>query len=165
MITLYNAVSADGFIARRNCEEDFIPDDAFDEFLELLKEYGVYVMGRKTYETIMGYPQDMVRNFEKSKIRRVIITHNKNFHPGKGYEVIHSLSEINNFGSNILVSSGPNLNDALIEAGVVDRVMWNVVPEKINEGIPVFRSRVVLSQLSSSTLHSGRKLNTYTVRA
>ena len=38
MITLYNVISADGYITERDGSEDFIPDSVFDDFIDLCKE-------------------------------------------------------------------------------------------------------------------------------
>ena len=54
MITLYNVISADGFIARLDGDEDFIPDDLWPHTLEFFKKYDALVMGRKTYDAMQG---------------------------------------------------------------------------------------------------------------
>lgn len=48
MVTIFNIISADGYIARENGEEDFIPDELWFEFLKLCKNYDAFIMGRKT---------------------------------------------------------------------------------------------------------------------
>ena len=50
MVTLYNVVSSDGYIAREDGSEDFIPDELWPLTLEVFKKFDVLVMGRKPYE-------------------------------------------------------------------------------------------------------------------
>lgn len=72
MVTLYNVISADGFIARKDGSEDFIPDNLWQNFLSLCKEYGTLIIGRKTYDTIQAYDQELLGPFEALLIRKII---------------------------------------------------------------------------------------------
>ena len=150
-------------IARKDGSEDFIPDEAWDEFLGVLRDYDVVVMGRKTYETIQSYPATMVREFEDFRVRRVVVSQDANFKAKKSYAVISSVSEIPSLGDRVLITSGPSLNTAAFKAGIIDRVMINIVPETIGEGIPVFGEPVALDLLSTDEKPAGRKICTYAI--
>ncbi len=161
MVTIYNAVSADGFIAHKDGSEDFIPDDAWDDFLEVLSSYDVIVIGRKTYEAMQAYPAAMINSFESIPMKRIVMSQKKDFLPKEGYLVMSSLSVLSASGKNILITSGPSLNTAALQAGIINRIMLNVVPVAIGDGIPVFNAKPVLGLLSTEDRLTGRKLCTY----
>ena len=110
MVTLYNAVSEDGFIARKDGSEDF---------LEILAADDVIAMGRKTYEVIQAYPSVMIRFFESQPMQR---SYQKDFSPKEGYVVRSSLLDISDSGKSILITSGPSVNTAALQAGIIDRI-------------------------------------------
>jgi dihydrofolate reductase len=70
-------------------------------------------------------------------------------------------------GKDILVMSGGNLASALIDAGVVDEVGFNVHPVLLRGGVPAFvgtGARVALDLQECRTLDGGCVLVTYQVR-
>lgn len=163
MVTIYNAVSADGFIAHKNGSEDFIPDDVWEDFLEMLGAHDVIVMGRKTYEAVQAYPAVMIHSFESIPMKRMVMSQEKDFVPKKGYSVMSSLSALSASGKSVLITSGPGLNTAALQAGIIDRIMLNVVPVTIGDGVPVFNAKPVLILLSTEDRPNGRKLCTYRI--
>lgn len=164
MVTTYNAVSADGFIARTDGSEDFIPDDAWDDFLNLLPSHDAVVMGRKTYETIQAYPGAIVDSFEAIPMKRIVVSRDEDFVPKTGYSTMASLFGIPTVGKDVLLTSGPSLNTAALEAGIIDRAVFNVVPVTIGEGMAVFNIEPRLVLLSTEDRPAGRKLCTYRIR-
>ena len=163
MITTYNAASIDGFIAHKDGSEEFIPDEVFDDFLDILRKHDALVMGRKTYETIQNYPKAMVETFEAVNIKRFVVSQNASFQVKNGYTVITEITEIPKLGNNVLISSGPTLNSAALRAGIIDHVMINVIPGNINEGIPVFDEMPKFALVSTEEKPAGRKLCTYDI--
>ena len=164
MVTLYNAVSEDGFIARKDGSEDFIPDEVWVDFLGLCKMYDSLVMGRKTYETIQAYPEEMVKEFESLNIKKIVVTKDEKFNVKSGYIIASSPKEAISNGINILLSSGPTLNASVLSQGLVDRVMLNVIPEKIGDGIKQFEIEPGLVLESEQDMGGGRKLSTYKLK-
>lgn len=163
MITLYNVISADGFIARNNGDEDFIPDELWSSTLKLYKEYGIVVMGRKTYETIQSYDKYAIKQLEDLLLKKVIVSSNLKFVPKPGYTVIHSIDEITILGPKILVTSGPTLNSSLLKAGLVDTIILNTLPDKIGSGIRVYEIEPNLTLISEEDKGTGRKWCIYKV--
>ncbi len=164
MVTSYNAVSADGFIARMDGSEDFIPDDAWDDFLNLLSSYDAVVMGRKTYETVQMYASAMVDAFEAIPMKRIVVSRDEDFVPKISYSMITSLFEIPTIGKDILLTSGPGLNTAVLEAGIIDRVKLMVISEKIGEGMAVFDGQPKLTLVSTEHMPSGRIISMYKIQ-
>ncbi len=163
MVTLYNAVSRDGYIAKKDGGEDFIPDELWSEFIDLCKQYDVLMIGRKTYEVIQNYSKEAVKELEGLDIKIAVVTRNTMFIAKQRYIVVHSPQEALAMGKNIIVTSGPDFNASLLEQGLANKVILNVIPEIIGQGIEQFKMRPNLALLSEETLGSGRKRLTYKV--
>ena len=70
-------------------------------------------------------------------------------------------------GKDIIVMSGGNLASALIDAGVVDEVGFNVHPVLLGAGVPAFvglGKRVALELKECRTLDGGCVFVTYQIR-
>ena len=145
MLTLYYVVSEDGYIADVNGSEDFIPDSFWSHTLETLKKYDCIMIGRHTYDVIQNYEEEMVTSFEALHVRKVVVTKNKNFKPKEGYEVVVSPEEMLQEDINVVVTSGPTLNNYLLNKKLVDRVLYHEVPISIGGGIKPYDKIIDLS--------------------
>ena len=163
MITLYNVVSADGYIADENGQEDFIPEEVWGDFLDICRENEVVVFGRKTYEAIQRYSSNLIQDFEDLNIKKVVVTDNKKFIVKPVYEIIYSIDGIKSLGKNILVSSGPTLNDSLLKTGMVDNIVLNKLSEKIGTGIKPFTDILNLTPVSEKNIRIGQTMSIYKV--
>ena len=162
MLTLYNVISEDGFIAREDGSEDFIPDTLWINFLNLCLEYRSLIMGRKTYDTIQSYDENLIRSFEKLPIQKIVVTNDQDFHPKDGYTVVHSPEEAVAIAPNSLVSSGPTLNNYLLEKQLVEKIIQHEVAVSINEGIRPFRDMSsYLSKITPSKSLAGVNVREY----
>lgn len=135
MVTLYNVVSQDGFITRPDGSEDFIPDKLWPKTLEFFKQFDLLVMGRKTYEVLQEYSENLLVPFEQLDISKVIVTKDINFLPRMGYEIANSPEEALRMRDNVVVSSGPTLNNYLLEHNLVDKIVLHRISKKIGNGI------------------------------
>ena len=142
MLTLYNVISSDRFIAAKDGSENFIPDEVWGDFLELCTKYDAVIFGKNTYHMIQSFGKELVAPFEKLSIPKIIVTRDKNFKPKKGYVVMNSLKEAATLYPNILLSSGPKLNTAFLNEKLIDRIILNKLPVKIGEGITQFEKDV-----------------------
>jgi dihydrofolate reductase len=138
MFTLYNVVSSDGFIAREDGSEDFIPETLWSDFIVLCQKYGTFVMGRKTYDTLQSYEEDLLLPFEQLPIKKIVVSNNQNFSPKPGYIVVHTPQEALALAPGALVSSGPTLNNFLLKDNLVEKIILHEVPATIGEGIKPF---------------------------
>ncbi len=138
MLTLYNVISSDGFITRKDGSEDFIPDSLWPNFLDTCRKYGTLIMGRKTYDAIQKYDKEQLQPFEELHIRKIVISGNQNFRPKEGYTVLHSPEDALALAPDALVSSGPTLNNFLLKRGLVKKIILHEVPVKIGGGIRPF---------------------------
>ena len=140
MVTLYNVISADGFIARPDGSEDFIPDEYWPYTLNVIKKYNRVLMGRKTYQTIQNYDEKLRTSFDDLPIQKIIVTKNRNFHPKYSYEVVSTPEDAIDPNLNILVTSGPTLNNYLIQKHLVDKITYHKVPIFIGSGIKPYET-------------------------
>lgn len=164
MITLYNVISKDGFIARNDGSEDFIPDNIWENFLNLCEQFGTLIVGRKTYQTIQAYPKELLETFEKLNIKKFVITNNPTFIAKAGYTVVLSPKKVDLLTFNALVSSGPILNNYLLANHLVKRVIFHELPIKIGEGIKPFDAEgITLISVSGVTQLEGLKVREYEI--
>ncbi|OGN19392.1 MAG: hypothetical protein A3I32_02920 [Candidatus Yanofskybacteria bacterium RIFCSPLOWO2_02_FULL_45_10] len=165
MVTLFNVISADGFIAGKDGSENFIPDDLWPNFLNLCQEYGTLIMGRKTYDVIQSYDKNLLDQFEMLHIRKIVVSGNRNFYPKKEYVVAHSPEDAVTLAPDALVSSGPILNNFLLGSHLVKKVILHEVPTSIKEGIKPFdKDEIILIPIDKSPEIKGVKVREYRIR-
>ncbi len=178
MITLYNVVSADGFISKIDHSEDFIPDEMWNEFLDMCREYGAVIVGRKTYDAIQKYDGYLVEAFEALPVKRVVVSRDANFEPKSGYVVARSPKEAyekaaeaaiktNSKGEKeVLLSSGPTLNTSIVKEGLIDKIILEKLPVRIGEGYKVFDEEEIkpeLKLISKEDKGEGRERCVYSI--
>jgi dihydrofolate reductase len=71
-VILYMAISADGFIAKINGDSDWVSEADADTFENKIKEAGVFIVGRKTFDQ---YYNDL---YPIKDVLNVVLTTNKN---------------------------------------------------------------------------------------
>ena len=163
MITLYNVVSIDRYIADKDGSEDFIPDNIWNDFLELCNKYEVVVFGKITYNTIQNFDKRLVSSFENLPIKKVIITRDINFKPRDGYITLTSPEKVIEKFSNILLTSGPNLNTVFLKKKLIDMIILNKIPITLGSGIPQFEKDTIINLKRISTVDLNSKLEVYKV--
>ncbi|MEK7176858.1 MAG: hypothetical protein AAB719_00970 [Patescibacteria group bacterium] len=140
MVTLYNVISEDGYIARKDGSEDFIPDSYWPHTLNVLKKYDRILIGRKTYDAIQTYDDKERKQFDELPIEKFVVTRDKNFKPKSGYKVVNTPEEAIEPDINIVVTSGPTLNNYLLQRKLVQKVTYHKVSESIGEGIKPYEN-------------------------
>ncbi len=168
MLTAYNVISSDRFIAQTDGGEDFIPDEVWDDFLELLAEYDVLVMGKNTYDAIQSFDQNLIDAFEHTAIKKIVVTRDDSFVPKAAYAKISSLQDAATMSPNILLCSGPGLNTAFLKEKLIDRIILNKLPATIGGGIRQFETvdpeLIPLPELTKKT-RGGRTFEFYKVNS
>jgi dihydrofolate reductase len=142
-VSVFIGMSVDGFIARPNGELDFLPQDGgephgYDEFMAGVD---ALVIGRKTFETVLGFPtwpygQKRVvvlssHPIDLSKVSEGVVEHMA----GSPAEIIARLAETG--AQNLYVDGGITIQ-RFLRAGLVHRLIITRVPVLIGEGIPLF---------------------------
>ena len=129
-------------------------------FCELAREFGNFIVGRKTYEAVKKW--DGGHNFDDLiGVEKVVISQDKNFNLDDGYILASSpqdaLAKLSRF-ENVLVIGGANINSAFAKANLLDEIILNVEPVFVGKGIPLFAPQdfeLKTSLISSEKSESG----------
>jgi len=137
-LTLYNAISIDGFIATLDDNTDWVKD--WEYYEKEIKENDVVIYGRRTYE-------DMVKTetFPIEGVRNIVYTSNpEKFSNVKEAKFTNSnpkdlLEELRiNGTNNILVAGGGITNAAFLKNHLIDFIVIDIHPIILGEGIKIF---------------------------
>lgn len=139
--TLYNVISADGYIMTKDGDESFIPDSLWPTVLAVFEQYPIFLMGRKTYDAFQNYGEALLEPFEKLRLRKIVASRDKSFHPKLGYEVIESPDDFIHQNQGVLVSSGSIFNNYLFQNSLIDTIILHQLSDFLGEGIKPFEDR------------------------
>lgn len=139
--TLFMAVSANGFVSRRDGDEDFLPHEGWLQMLDFAKEYGHFIWGRKTYEAVKGWGGHFMKDIEN--IPTIIVSSGKKSSYPENVTVCSSPIEAMNIVEKMgqkkaFLSGGPTLNTAFVKADLVDEIILNYNPTILANGIKLF---------------------------
>ena len=159
------AISADGFIARRDGSVDWLdrPRPKGDYGMgEFVKSIDTILMGRKTYDK--GIEMGMKDSGFGPRVKNFVFSRKPQKNLLQGFE---SVSEpIQDFaqklrqqpGKNIWMMGGGELIAAFLDEGEIDEFRMHVIPVFIGEGIPLIapgKRTVELELLSSKSFEDG----------
>jgi len=136
------AISANGIIATETGGEEFLSHENWEKFCELAREFGNFIVGRKTYEAVRKW--DGGYNFDDLKeVEKIIISQDQDFKLDEGYTLARSpanaLAKLSQKGyEKALVTGGANINSAFAKANLLDEIILNVEPVFVGKGIPLF---------------------------
>ncbi len=143
-ITIYIAVSLDGFIARENGDIDWLTkyesNEIFESFKEFMNSIDAVVIGRGTYEKVLSFsdwPYTKKVYLLSTTIKTIPdrLKENVNLISMPPREVINYLSN-RNF-SNLYIDGGKTIQNFLKE-DLIDEMIITKVPVIIGDGIPLF---------------------------
>ncbi len=140
-VILDMVISTNGFIARENGEEDWLPDVGWYECIAGAEKYNNIVMGHKTYELIAG--KEAAEDFNNAQIDyKLIVTNNQGFKAPSGYVVVHSPHEAMEYldskgAKTLFLIGGSKLNAAFAKQGLISQVQLTVTPYIIGKGRPL----------------------------
>ena len=144
--SVFIATSIDGFIADKNDGIDWLhsipnPDNDYMGYLEFNKEIDALVMGRKTFETVLGF------DFDWPYKKPVFVLSNKlkeipKSHKGKAFLVNGTLTEILNKihrkGFNKLYIDGGTTISSFLKADLIDEMILTTIPILLGGGSSLF---------------------------
>lgn len=138
MLTLYNVISADGYIMTKDSDESFIPDSLWPTVLDVFRQYDVIMFGKSTYQAFQNYGDALLKPFEELDIRKVVVSRDASFRPKAGYEAVQDAKEMLAQNDKVLVSSGPGFNNVLFENKLIDKIIFHKLPDVLGDGIKPF---------------------------
>ncbi len=165
----YNvAASLDGFIADPNGDYDWIPMDPTIDFGALFNQFDVFVLGRRTFETLRA------QGVNNPLIGKQIVVASRTMSPlGDDPfpvvtdKIVERVTELKQeTGKDIWLFGGGELFRCLLDAGLVDSVEVAVVPILLSEGVPLLppgQRSSPLKLASSQVLPSGIVMLSYDV--
>lgn len=140
-VTLFMAISLNGFVADESGSEDFISNVNWEAFCALAREKGNFIIGRKTLEAVKNW--DAGYSFDDlADETRVVLTSEANSLP-KGYIAAsspqHALQIVGQQGKRFaLIAGGPTVNSSFMKERLVDEIIFNIEPVVVGKGKPVF---------------------------
>lgn len=145
---LYIATSLDGFIARPDGNLDWLtsvpkPQTGEDYgYTELLNSIGTTIMGRKTYDEIIGFgiewPYVGLESFVVTRNKDLIIQSPDTFTLTENLkDFVTDLKK--KVEKDIWLIGGGQLIATFLEEEILDRMILTIIPTTIGEGIPLFR--------------------------
>lgn len=139
-IILTMAVSANGIIASKTGSEDFLSHTNWIQFVKLAKRVGCFMWGRKTYEAVIKWEGNYLKDLEG--VKKVIISRSK-IELKEGFELANSPEEalkmLESEGfKKAIITGGSTVNSEFAKRGLIDEVIFDVNPSILGEGIPVF---------------------------
>ena len=166
-LTLFMHTSLDGFAAGMNGQLDWIhvDDEIFDHGAKRIYATDIALYGRKTYQLMESYwptaadqPNPTKHDIEHSKwyrqVKKVVLSKTLKEESLANTQVISEnlVGAINKLKQStekeILLFGSPTAGHSLMAADLVDTYWFNVNPVLLGNGIPVFRDRDTLTQLS-----------------
>ena len=150
-VTIEMACSINGLIATEDGNEDFLSYRGWEIMLELLKEYDVLIWGRKTWDNIISWGDEYLKDL---KDLNIIVLSRKNSETNGLPNVIYRNSideclkvcEKMKYGK-LFISGGATINNAFMERGIVDNIILNYNPYVLNKGIPLFEGNYFENKL------------------
>ncbi|MEI6062317.1 MAG: dihydrofolate reductase family protein [Bacteroidota bacterium] len=161
-VVLYIAVSLDGYIARPDGNLDWLfalpnPGQIDHGYAEFLSTIGDIVMGRSTYNEIIGFDMD----WPYKGINTYVISNNtelKLSSPGTFLLSDGIPGFIDNLKTNspkdIWLTGGGKLVACFLAKGLIDRMILSLIPVILGEGIPLFPGKLPESGWALSNVES-----------
>jgi dihydrofolate reductase len=140
-IILNMSMSLNGMAARENDSTDFLAHGEWLLFVELARQTGAIVWGRKTHEIIRGYGEQVLHSFDG--LVRVVISNNPHFHVEPGWHIATSpqqaLDVLATAGqTQVLLGGGASLNTAFARASLINEVVVNMESVIVGCGVSLF---------------------------
>lgn len=172
-ISVFVGVSVDGFMARENGALDFLPPDGGEPhgYEEFMASVDVLVIGRKTFETVLSYPEWPYGN------KRVIVlsSHALDLSRARGARVeqmagspAEIAARLENDGVRHIYVDGGATIQGFLRAGLIQHLTITRVPVLIGGGIPLFGALpgdIRLRHVSTETYASGLVKSEYEIVA
>jgi len=168
--SVFVGVSVDGFMARRNGDLDFLPEDCEPHgYEEFIASVDTLVIGRGTFETVMSFPQWPYgdkrvvvlssRPLDLSRAPKDTVQHMS----GEPAAIVAKLAA---GGAQHLYVDGGITIQRFLRAGLIQHMTITRVPVLIGDGIPLFGALphdVRLRQIATQSYPSGLVKTEYEV--
>jgi dihydrofolate reductase len=164
-VVLFIAKSIDGYIARPDGRLDWLttipsPEKGDYGYAELLNNTEMIIMGRRTYDEIIGFGVE----WPYEGFKTYVVTKNSEYkvQSPETFLINDNLKKVilqmkKTAKKDIWLVGGGELNTAFLNEGLIDKLIITVIPKIIGEGIPLFSGK---SQDSKWKLIETKSFNT-----
>lgn len=138
-LSYFVATSLNGFIAGPDGSIDWLFTDGDYGYSEFYRSVDCVVMGRKTFELSLSFPEYPYRGK-----RAYVFTHRTLKPPHANVVIVHDppdafVAELKQqTGGKIWLVGGGELGGELVQAGLVDELVLTIHPVSLGRGIPLF---------------------------
>ncbi len=136
-VILYMAMSANGFIAKKDDDTNFISKEEWGVYADTVRKAGNVIIGQRTYEIFTKQPE-----FKQLEGAKVIILSEQSFKTlDPNHLTASSLKEalelVKGF-EEVIVAGGSLTNKSFLEENLIDEIYLDIEPVMFGEGIPLF---------------------------
>jgi dihydrofolate reductase len=171
-ISVFIATSLDGFIARTDGALDWLPQEAGEDhgYNDFFSSIDTMLMGRKTYETILGFspfPYEGKRVVVCSRTLTEVPSHLIGKLEFSADSLPDLVRRLETEGVKHIYADGGQMITALLELGLVNRLILTRVPVLLGAGIPLFgalSADVVLQHIQTKYFSSGLVQSEYEIK-
>ncbi|MFW5417804.1 dihydrofolate reductase [Nocardiopsis sp. CNT-189] len=167
--SVYIATSLDGFIARPGGDLDWLTAHDAGEagYEEFMARVDTVVMGRATYETLVGFgPEAWPYAGKRVAVLSTRMAEDADERVGVHRDLDGLVADLAARGTERVYADGGQVVQAFLRAGLVEDVTITRVPVLIGTGIPLFgplEADVELTHVSTRMLGAGCTQSVYTV--
>jgi len=146
-ITLYAAISIDGFIATENGNSDWVSEIDTPFFKAEMEKAGCIIIGRKTYEQFEGiiYPVKGVFNIVMTRTKGIQSKYDNLVFTNEPPKQVIEIAKARGFDSVLLVGGG-HMNGAFLQEGLIDEIIVDVHPLMLGSGIKMCENAKVFQK-------------------
>jgi dihydrofolate reductase len=164
-VILYMAVSADGFIATKSGDSEWVSEVDVPIFDGKIKEFSCIILGNKTFQQFRG------KYFPKKDAINIVVSGKRETTPEDGVVFAESpvkaleMAKEKGFEKVLLIGGG-HTNGSFLKENLIDEIYLDVHPLIFGEGIRVFEgfeTSLNLEKINFEVLDKGQILLHYKV--
>jgi len=140
-IILFIASSLDGYIAKKDGDIDWLPDNTTSGYDDFYKSIDTVIMGKKTYDQVLTFG-----DYPYKDKKSYVFTRNNDYGKDENAEFVYDVDKfvkdiiISNSGTNIWLIGGAEIISTFVNLGFVDEIILSIIPVILDKGIPLFKN-------------------------
>ncbi len=159
-ITLYATITANGFIADKNGNEDIFPDANWEFFKKLSLKHKNIIWGRKTYDMVSSWGEKYIKCFDNIDI--IVLSKDKIDYNRKNVTVCQNISQVINIIKikkilNPLVAGGTSIYTLFIKENMINKIILGYNSILIDSGINLLNSGTNISNFKIDSCKKYKK--------
>lgn len=159
-VTIYNAISIDGYIATQDQQTDWVSETDWNQFNRLIKQKRAIVMGSTTYEASEdAFPYNCELNIVMTSQEK-LLNMNKNpnaIFTNQSPQKVVQMVKAKGF-KELLVIGGGKVNASFLKAGLVNEVIIDIHPIILGSGVKLFETdnlNIKLKKIETVEMNEG----------